>query len=191
MIVVDCEPNCKSYHEKIEEILDMLSRAVLICPICRHALVLHSRYDRQVIEGDGNVEHISVYVAKCERCGKFQSLLPSFVMPYKHYSGNVIEAVLNHAEGADSKKSICPADDSTMRRWKKQFQERGNAAVGWLQSLAWELCQKALSIIILQGLSILRQIERLLWEIDGKSTSSVSIIGRANRYLTAYGKGYI
>jgi hypothetical protein len=192
MIVVDCGLNCKSYQEKEEEIIEMLSRAGFLCPVCRHALVLHSGYDRQVIEGDGSAEHILIHVAMCGQCRKSQSLLPSFVMPHKHYSGMVIEAVIKGIDSDGSfRGSACPADDSTIRRWKEQFQERGNTAAGWLKSLAWELYQKVLSVIILQGLSLFRQLERLLWEVDVKRVPSGGIIGRVNQYITAYGKGYI
>lgn len=34
--------------------------------------------------------------------------------PYKHYQANVIDAAVQNERGGD-----CPADDSTIRRWKK------------------------------------------------------------------------
>ena len=39
--------------------------------------------------------------------------LPDFMRPYKHYASPVIEAVEAGATAS------CPADNSTMRRWKK------------------------------------------------------------------------
>lgn len=49
----------------------------------------------------------------CQKCHTVHTELPDFIYPYKHYCLNLIQKVLdNHCD-------ICPAENSTIVRWKQ------------------------------------------------------------------------
>ena len=76
-------------------------------PMCPECGVLMSGYDhrkRKVIGADGKPRIFLIRRLRCSVCRQ---------IPYKHYASEVIKAV----QQRDS--SLCPADDSTIRRWKK------------------------------------------------------------------------
>jgi hypothetical protein len=52
---------------------------------------------------------------KCQCCGRLHNELPDFIQPYKRYTSDVIEAVL------DDDTSASPAENSTIKRWRKWF----------------------------------------------------------------------
>jgi len=55
--------------------------------------------------------------------------LPDFIQPHKHYSSTTVEAEL------DGTGNDCPADDSTIRLWRKQFLHNLDQIEGALRSL--------------------------------------------------------
>ena len=89
------------------------SHEAVFCPICAF---LCSGYDtriRYVIGDDGVVEVYLLQRVKCKSCKAYHVVLPDFIQPYKHYSKTVIRNVLAGG-GVD-----CPAENSTIWRWKK------------------------------------------------------------------------
>ena len=58
---------------------------------------------------------------RCEECRKIHHELPDFLVPYKRYTANVVEAVVESAKEA----SVVAAavEDSTQRRWKSWAQD--------------------------------------------------------------------
>ena len=53
----------------------------------------------------------------CQSCSKIHSELPNFIQPFKHYGSEVIEPVL------DEVSDQCPAENSTIKRWLKWFDD--------------------------------------------------------------------
>ena len=51
--------------------------------------------------------------ARCLNCKKLHVAAPSFIMPKKHYEATVI------VEAKAGKVDFCPADNSTIRRWRR------------------------------------------------------------------------
>lgn len=51
-------------------------------------------YMRHVILPDGRRRDFGVYRFRCSSCGRTVSFLPDFCVPYKHFSADVIAAVL-------------------------------------------------------------------------------------------------
>lgn len=70
---------------------------------------------RGVIDGDGETKIFRLRRLQCEICNKLHIELPSFIQPFKHYAADVIETVLDG--GVDD----CPAEASTMKRWREWF----------------------------------------------------------------------
>ena len=81
------------------------------CPCCGEFLTGYDHRRRSVIDVVGEITIFSLRRLRCSRCLKIHLELPDFMLPHKHYNAEVVEQ-------ADSE--LCPADDSTIRRWKKK-----------------------------------------------------------------------
>lgn len=87
-----------------------------VCPSCGAPLCCHDHRERHVLLKSGI--HVTLLVPRCRclQCRRLHTLLPDFVVPYKHYEASVIQGVV---DGKDL--SACPAEDSTLRRWQSEF----------------------------------------------------------------------
>jgi hypothetical protein len=61
-------------------------------------------------------------------------LLPN-MLPYKHYSAHEIEQVLQEQENPTAPPHECGAEESTIRRWKREFPEKLSVLAALLESL--------------------------------------------------------
>jgi hypothetical protein len=87
------------------------------CPVCGGQL---TRYDRRIRYGkqsDGSRKSYKVRRLKCSSCASLHTELPDILLPCKHYIAEVIESQI------DGTRDDCPADNSTLHRWLKQFRE--------------------------------------------------------------------
>ena len=103
---------------------ELTQRDDIFCAHCKGRLTVNDCYQRHFIDEVGNRHYGLIAQGCCGACRKYPSLIPSFLMPYKHYKAEVIEKVIFEAEEKEV-LSDCPADDATMRRWVNQFKERG------------------------------------------------------------------
>lgn len=84
-----------------------------LCPVCS---VLMSGYDtrlRHCIGVDGVPRWFKLRRLRCPSCRKLHLELPDFMERNKHYEAQLIAETIAGIERA------CPAEDSTIRRWKK------------------------------------------------------------------------
>lgn len=81
-----------------------------------------------MINQDGSADWYRLRRLKCKDCGKLHTELPDFMIPFKHYGADVIEAEL------DETRNDCPADDSTISRWKSTFVAASTNINGLLSS---------------------------------------------------------
>ena len=167
---------------------ELTLRDDIFCALCKGRLTVNDCYQRHFIDEGGNRHDGWIAQGCCGACRKYPSLIPSFLMPYKHYKADVIEKVIFEAEEKEV-LSDCPADDATMRRWVNQFQERGARAVGWLLSALFTLCGRHISAVELHNKSLLKQLALLLREF--RISESGGIIGRTNIILTMYNYGFL
>ena len=89
------------------------NKAAPMCPECG---VLMSGYDhrkRKAIGAAGKPRIFLIRRLRCPVCRQIHAEIPDSLIPYKHYASEVIKTV---QQGDDS---LCPADDSPIRRWKK------------------------------------------------------------------------
>jgi hypothetical protein len=98
-------PDGKSYAIKNEE--------APLCPDCGQLLSGYDRRRRHVIDSYSRVFWFQLRRLKCKPCNKLHTELPDFMVPNKHYEARIIDDVLS------GRSYFCPADDSTIRRWKK------------------------------------------------------------------------
>ena len=92
----------------------VLNRDVPLCPLCGAVMAGYDTRKRKSIDDSGERKTLLLRRLRCPQCGVLHLEIPEFLLPHKHYDREVISTVLS----GDS--SSCPADDSTIRRWKKQ-----------------------------------------------------------------------
>jgi len=163
----------------------------VVCAICLGLLKINSCYRRHCRDENGTRLYGWVAQGHCEACKKYPSLIPEFIMPYKHYKAEVVERVVAESEGGGSVERLggCSADVSTMRRWDRQFKVRGVKAVGWLVSTLITLRDIHVSSLELANRALLKQLARLLHEYP--QLRGDSVIGRTNIILTARNCGFL
>jgi len=58
------------------------------------------------------------------------------MLPHKHYAASAIEQVLQEQENPAAVPHECGAEESTIRRWRREFSERLSALAASLELLA-------------------------------------------------------
>ena len=195
MIVWDSGETCKeNFYDKIE-VLRTVSKLVqsgkALCVLCMGLLNIHGCYPRHFDDENGERHDGWIVQGHCNVCNKYPALIPDFIMPYKHYKAEVIESVISEYENGHNVEYLVgyTADVSTMRRWVRQFKERGVQAVGWLLSILLSLYNHRISMLKLQNRTLLKQLARLLCEFQLPKTNG--IIGRVNIILTTQNCGFL
>lgn len=100
-------------YDEEKELYTIRSSDAPICPDCE---LLMSGYDtrrRHVIDRDGCSRWYSLRRFRCLSCKKLHLQIPDFIQKNKHYEKSVIQ------EARVGQFSDCPAEDSTIRRWRK------------------------------------------------------------------------
>ena len=90
----------------------------MLCPICGKEMKYRSTIPRIVKFPGGEKREIKIRVLTC--CGKYRRELPTYLLPFKHYTKETIEKVRN---GEVSEEDILYEDfpcEMTMKRWRSQ-----------------------------------------------------------------------
>ncbi len=90
------------------------SKQAPMCPDCGRLLSGYDSRRRRVIGSDGKAYYFRLRRLKCLHCDCLHLEIPDIISPGKHYSAEVIR------QACSGKGDSCPADDSTIRRWKKK-----------------------------------------------------------------------
>ena len=123
--------NVKEYEEKSAGIIKQaMSEGNLRCKKCLRPLRVHSSYNRGIKETG---EQITITMVWCRKCNKWHALLPDFLLPCKHYSGNEVEIVIIDGGTMPVNEIDTVASESTVRRWLRQIGERIGEAVSKLK----------------------------------------------------------
>ena len=87
------------------------------CPLCGEKLTVRGERKRKIKQGDGEKSTLIIRRLRCAKCRRIHHELPDCVIPYKRYSADVVEAVIN-----GGKKVGVAVEDGTIRRmiqwWK-------------------------------------------------------------------------
>ena len=125
--------NIKEYIEESEKIIKtLMSDSAIICELCLQPMKRHSSYERKIKETGQKITIIMVW---CRDCRNWHALLPDFLLPRKHYSGNEIESVIIDSETSPVDQIETEASESTVRRWIKHIGEGIKGACGKLKCL--------------------------------------------------------
>jgi hypothetical protein len=110
-------------------------------------MVVRDTRERGVIRYDGHKEIYRVHRMQCCGCRKLHTALPDFMLPFKHYDAQSIQATL------DSKPdNCCVADDSTMRRWKRSFGIAQSTIIALLVSYYMKMASSTASLFNLENI---------------------------------------
>jgi len=170
---------------------DLARRGAVLCARCAGQLRVHGCYWRHIKDEDGSRHYGWVVQGHCIPCNKFPALIPEFIMPHKHYMAEVIEGVIAESERGNVIEHLggYAADVSTMRRWVRQFRERGAQAVGWLLSTLLTVYDQHIGSLKLRDMTLLKQLARLLCEYPASGNGAV--IGKVNIVLTTHNCGFL
>ena len=179
-IVLYLGGNIKEYEEKYEEIIKKgISEERFQCELCLRPMGIHSHYTRGIKETG---ELLSITIVWCSTCRKWHALLPEFLLPHKHYSGNEVESVIIDSATEVVKLIETSASESTVRRWIKQITERITQAVGILKYL-FRQSGKAVNEIIINPGVCYSELEQVLEMAPNILKCSGNKLGMANMWL--------
>ncbi len=100
----------------------------------------------------------------CPDCNRYFTRLPPFLLPFKRYTVDEIETALQHLEaGGTLAQSPGEADESTLRRWLKEFRGKIRDWAGQLESILFHLKQGIAGVIRLP-LNPLQRLQSILAE---------------------------
>lgn len=83
------------------------------CPVCGGYLHGYDRRRRMVLNDMGKPVAYLLRRLWCAQCRRLHLEAPDSIQPQKHYAAPLIAGTISGAVNS------CPADDSTIRRWKK------------------------------------------------------------------------
>lgn len=95
----------------------MICEGESTCPRCGGELHYYDKAPRVVLEGNKKKKVIEVCRYRCDKCSSIHRELPDFISPFRHYSLDVIEGVL---EGLITPETLGFEDypcELTMERW--------------------------------------------------------------------------
>ena len=183
-IVLYLGGNIKEYEEKSEGIIrQVISNGKICCERCLQRMSIHSHYKR-VIKETG--ELIAITIVWCSTCRKWHALLPDFLLPHKHYSGNEVEGVIIDSATEAVSQIETSASESTVRRWIQQISGRIRQAVGILKYLFGQVGQMVSEIIIDPG-TCYNELEQILEMAPNEIKCSGNKLGMANIWLRTTG----
>lgn len=99
------------------------------CPLCSSSLVVRDSKNRKALKDDGTKCVYRLRRLKCSACDTLHTELPDFMLPYKHYEAPIIEEALTRSDGH------CPADNSTINKWRSWFERNRTLLESSLSSL--------------------------------------------------------
>lgn len=91
------------------------SQETPLCPVCGYLMSGYDKRRRCVIRADGQKEIYLLRRLHCPCCNRLHLEIPDCIEPQKHYAADII------ADTTAGVINYCPADDSTIRRWKKSY----------------------------------------------------------------------
>ena len=183
-IVLYLGRNLKEYKEKSKEIIKgHISEGRFRCERCLRPMTKHSSYTRSIKETG---EEIEITMVWCRGCNGWHALLPDFLLPNKHYSGNEIEGVIIDSATEPTIRIETAASESTVRRWVKEVGGRISQAVGILK-LLFGRGEQAVSEIAIEPGPPYIELEQVLEMATSDAKCCGNKLGMANMWLGTTG----
>ena len=141
-------------------LLPEIEATTFYCPKCGSLTHFHQWKSRSSWSSDSMIPEIPQLQVLCinPACKKTHVIIPDFLNPYKRYVGAEIEAAMDEKSRRDG-NNITEAEESTLRRWIRQFSERLPEILRVLVRLLMIEHENMLSLLdCSQGLGRLRRI---------------------------------
>jgi hypothetical protein len=161
----------------------LIAEGIFLCELCLKPMKYQSSYVREIKETEQEIEIIVIW---CRKCNKFHALIPDFVLPNKHYSGNEIESVVIDSASLPVNQIDTEASEVTVRRWIKQVEEKIRQTVSILKFLFRQAGQ-AVSEVIVDAGSAYSELEQVLDMAPSSVKYSGNKLGLANLWLGTNG----
>ena len=179
-IVLYLGRSVKEYKEKSEELIKILLKEnALQCELCIKPMKYHSSYTRRIKETG---EELSIIIVRCRPCKNGHALLPDFLLPRKHYSGNEIESVLIESAAMAVDKIETEASEPTVRRWIKEINESVKKVCGIIKYL-FKCAGEAISELKIRASTPYGELEQILEMAPKPQKSSGNKLGLANIWI--------
>jgi len=185
-IILFLGSSVKEYIEKSAGMIqEHIQNGSLRCETCTKPMKHHSNYTRGIKETG---EKIPITVVRCVTCPKWHALLPDFILPGKHYSGNEVESVIIDSAAVPIGEIETEASEPTVRRWISQTGEKLKQAAGALKYHFGRI-GKAISETVITPGTAYSELEQILEKAPRAVKNSGNKLGLANIWLGATGIG--
>ena len=130
--------NVKEYelipHKKAQDKYHVKSKEKSICPVCGSLeLKVVGTRTRKVLKSCGKKIILVIRRLRCRSCRRIHHELPDSIVPYKRYSSESIEAILDGMEDTVS------CEESTIYHIRKWFSDFSGYLAGSLDAIAVRL----------------------------------------------------
>lgn len=116
-----------------------MSHDTQYCPDCGTVLK-HRDYKFRIMKTEGGrKQFIQIERLKCKRCERLHNALPDFLVPYKHYTTEIISGVLDDVVSTDDLDAEDYPCDETMERWRYWFAVNQDNIDGYVKSIGYRL----------------------------------------------------
>jgi hypothetical protein len=160
----------------------------ITCTVCGSKTHRHGGYWRNAwCTENTKKEKLWIVRVRCanEGCGTTHALIPDFLIPFKKYvASEVEEAVMEQLIGPKMATLETEAEESTIRRWWRQYKERTAKAANELEALLMKEHSKMVSLLKADMVGVKRLkilIERF------PQILSTCVFGAANQWMNAAG----
>ena len=184
-IVMFLGRNVKEYSESSKGIIQrFISGSSILCEKCLEPMARHSSYERGIKETG---QKITITMVWCSKCKISHAVLPDFLLPNKHYSGNEIENVIIESATVPANQIETEASVTTVRRWIVQISEGIVRAVGILKYL-FKRAGQAVSEAAIEAGPSYSELEQILDMAPSPIRCSGNKLGLANLWVGTYNR---
>ena len=99
----------------------MIATSDYTCPLCGGNLKRIGRVKRLVKTQNGQKDWVYVKRYQCECCSTVHREIPDTLYPYKHYSRDIIDNMVDGVISSDMIEYEDYPSDSTIKRWTKEY----------------------------------------------------------------------
>lgn len=129
-----------------------------LCPCCDHTLSYRDSRLRICRLHGGEKSFIQIRRLRCTHCGRFHNELPDCLTPYKHYSTEVIEDVVDEVVGPDTTATEDYPCEATMHRWQAWIKRNVLYINGMLRSVGYRRLSFS-EQLLKSGVSLLEKLQ--------------------------------
>lgn len=148
------------------------------CPCCGDELVVIGSRRRKLVNSCGESRQLIIRRLRCLQCLRIHHELPDCIVPYKRYESECIEQVVSMSEAPS-----VAADDSTLQRWRRWFQEQAAYLLGCLSSIAIRFHQDPVECLSISSQSAHHEIGHFVGDAPGWLARIVRPIANANLWV--------